>query len=90
VVGLVFLFKDAATNRRNQVSTEVPANVEKNNGRLLAVKDIVRVLDALRISWRALQQPASNRHKNYLTVYVLRKMSIFIARYQKVKRIRGR
>ncbi|KAM3463206.1 hypothetical protein NHJ6243_003450 [Beauveria neobassiana] len=57
VVGMVFLSTEAA--RRNQVTTEVPVDTDKNGDRLLVVRDIVRALDILRASWRALQQPAS-------------------------------
>ncbi|KAM3519964.1 hypothetical protein NHJ13051_007152 [Beauveria bassiana] len=56
VVGMVFLSTEAA--RRNQVTTEVPVDTDKNGDRLLVVRDIVRALDILRASWRALQQPA--------------------------------
>ncbi|PQK16727.1 hypothetical protein BB8028_0006g10460 [Beauveria bassiana] len=55
VVGMVFLSTEAA--RRNQVTTEVPVDTDKNGDRLLVVRDIVRALDILRASWRALQQP---------------------------------
>ncbi|KAM3429096.1 hypothetical protein MY4824_008464 [Beauveria thailandica] len=57
VVGMVFLSTEAA--RRNQGTTEVPADTDKYGDRLLVVRDIVRALDILRASWRALQQPAS-------------------------------
>ncbi|KAM3505608.1 hypothetical protein MY11210_007896 [Beauveria gryllotalpidicola] len=43
VVGIVFLSTEAA--RRNQVTTEVPVDTDKNGDRLLVVRDIVRVLD---------------------------------------------
>ncbi|KAM3457808.1 hypothetical protein MY3296_000881 [Beauveria thailandica] len=57
VVGMVFLSTEAA--RRNQGTTEVPTDTDKYGDRLLVVRDIVRALDILRASWRALQQPAS-------------------------------
>ncbi|TQV97815.1 Fungal transcriptional regulatory protein [Cordyceps javanica] len=72
---MVFLSTNAA--RRNQVATEASANTINSSERLLVVRDIVRVLDILRISWRALQQPASttsyrigNVHHNNLEATV--------------------
>jgi hypothetical protein len=57
VVGIVILSTEIT--RRNQSVSESPVNAGKMECRLVAVEAILRLLDTLRVYWRALQHPVS-------------------------------
>jgi hypothetical protein len=57
VVGIVLLSTEIS--RRNQSMSELPENAGKNDHRLVAVEAILRLIDTLRVYWRALQHPVS-------------------------------
>lgn len=57
VVGIVILSTDIS--RRNQSVSEPPVNAGKMDCRLVAVEAILRLIDTLRVYWRALQHPVS-------------------------------
>jgi hypothetical protein len=60
VVGIVILSTEIT--RRNQSVSESPVNAGKMECRLVAVEAILRLLDTLRVYWRALQHPWETLH----------------------------
>lgn len=57
IVGMVAL--STHISRRNRPLSEPPVNTSKTDCRLVAIEAILRLLDTLRVYWRALQQPVS-------------------------------
>jgi hypothetical protein len=57
VVGIVILSTEVS--RRNKSVSEPPVNAGKGDRKTVAVEAILRLIDTLRVYWRALQHPVS-------------------------------
>jgi hypothetical protein len=69
VVGIVLLSTEIS--RRNQSASEPPVSADTMDRGLVAVKAILRLIDTMRVYWRALQHPVSALINPDASVYVL-------------------